>query len=130
MRYVQTARLIPAGLGKEHDLLHPAESVVASPRVGRELLIRARRQTRSVVESPLVDHAQCRLMDGDPMVGLVARVALERDVMGAGELDREVSGALGQDHARPSRDRWNAGSAGYLRPLLLSVASAPGNSWA
>jgi hypothetical protein len=41
MRYVETARLMPTGLGKEGDLLLAAQSIVASARVGCELLVRA-----------------------------------------------------------------------------------------
>jgi hypothetical protein len=41
MRYVETAWLMPTGVGKEGDLLLAAEPIVASARVGCALLVRA-----------------------------------------------------------------------------------------
>jgi hypothetical protein len=42
MRYVETARLMSTGLGKEGDLLLSVEPIVAGARVARALLVRAR----------------------------------------------------------------------------------------
>ncbi len=52
MRYVETARLMSTGLGKEGDLLLTVEPIVASARVACALQVRARHSTQSVVDSP------------------------------------------------------------------------------